>query len=58
MTHKGRLKTGFLSKGDEFTGIVKKREIEDVYFVSVREVLQEVVHACVMKMDFVGARVV
>ena len=31
---------------------------EDVFSVSVREVPQEVVHACVMKMGFVGARVV
>ena len=38
----------------------KDTKIEDVYFVSVSvcEVLQEIVYACVMKMGFVGARVV
>ena len=45
----------FLFKGDEFTCIVKNGEIEDVYSVSVREVLQEVVHACVMKMELNGS---
>ena len=30
--------------------------VEDAYYVSVREVLQEVVHACVMKMDLVEVR--
>ena len=33
----GDWRRGFLSRGDEFTCIVKKREIEYVYFVSVRE---------------------
>ena len=46
----------FISRGDEFTCIVKKGEIEDVYYVSVREVLQEVEHACVMKMGLVEVR--
>ena len=48
----GDWRHGFLSRGDEFTCIIKKGEIEDVYFVSVREVLQG--STCVCHEDRLG----